>query len=54
MKNKTPPIDFNLWEGGCNNMLKKNLIYFLLANALIPPATKSIEEIITPDTSTIE
>ena len=32
---------------------KRKLIYFLLANALIPPATKSIEAIITPDTSTI-
>ena len=36
-----------------NNISKKKLIYFLLANALIPPAIKSIEAIITPDTSTI-
>ena len=53
MKNKTPPTDFNLWEGFCNNISKRKLIYFLLANALIPPATKSIEAIIMPDTSTI-
>ena len=50
---KTPPTDRSLWEGFCNNISKRKLIYFLLANALIPPATKSIEEIITPDTSTI-
>ena len=50
---KTPPTDRSLWEGFCNNISKRKLIYFLLANALIPPATKSIEAMITPDTSTI-